>query len=216
VRGFRFFDERVLKYVCDAFRANYAKPGAMLMDSQGKPILYSALCPVYSLNLLGFTHFTEDDDAVRIFELYDAKHHRTYPKRLLRIGFFELGKPNVETSNQQHWRDYFLHGEVSPSAPEYIRRAAQIIEVSNLSEEERDMISAAERTQADNDAMLVSAYWDGKDEGIAEGKAEGIVEGKVEGKIEIARAMLSRGLAPELVAECTGLPRPQILMLCPQ
>jgi len=84
------------------------------------------LIPVYALNILGDPHF-QDNDALRIFELYDPVRSKKYKKELLRIGFFELSKPNIETNNQRYWRDYFLTGEAHPDAPEYIKKASLII-----------------------------------------------------------------------------------------
>ncbi|MCL2153241.1 MAG: hypothetical protein FWH57_09860 [Oscillospiraceae bacterium] len=61
--------------------------------------------PVYSLNILGYNHF-DDDDALRIFELHDPERKKRFEKRLLRLGYFELKKPNIETQNQKHWLIY--------------------------------------------------------------------------------------------------------------
>lgn len=46
---------------------------------------------------------------------------------------------------------------------------------------------------------------EGKAEGMAEGLAEGLAEGIKEGKLETARAMMQNHIAPELIAQCTGL-----------
>ena len=73
-----FFDERSILYPLERFCGNYNKAGQMTMDSQGRPIRYSSLRPVYSLNILGYTHFPDDDDALRIFELFDAKRNKRY------------------------------------------------------------------------------------------------------------------------------------------
>ena len=70
--------------------------------------------------------------------MYDPKRKKSYPKELVKVGFFELTKSNVETANQRHWYHYFKTGEADPQAPDYIKKASQIIDWGNLRKEERD------------------------------------------------------------------------------
>ena len=160
----------------------------MELDRDGKPNRYSSLVPVYSLNILGDAHFP-DDDALRIFELYDPARNKKYKKELVRIGFFELSKNNIETTNQRYWRDYFITGEAHLEAPEYIRKASHIIEYENLSEEERNVSAVLEKARADYDAGFSSAYHDGIEKGL----------------IEVAKNMLKNGEPIEKVISYTGL-----------
>ena len=46
--------------------------------------------------------------------------------------------------------------------------------------------------------------------GRIEGREEGRVEGRAEEKLAIAKAMKTNGIAPELIAKCTGLTPDQI------
>jgi hypothetical protein len=105
----------------------------MILDSDNKLNRYSSLRPIYSINVLAYKHFRGDDDALRIFELYDPQRDKTFNKELLKIGFFEITKSNIETENQRHWRDYFVKSKVSDNAPEYIKKAVHVIDFSNLS-----------------------------------------------------------------------------------
>ena len=187
-----FFDERSLLYPLERFCANYNKSGYMTLNSQGKPIRYSSLRPVYALNILGYTHFPDDDDALRIFELYDAKRNKRLKKDYLRIGYFELTKSVIETQRQRYWLEYFNTGEVGPEAPEYIRRASSIIEFSNLTEEELNMARTLERAQAIIDAEMYGSYIEGRAEGVAEGEAKGSVKG-----VELVTSFLREGLSVE-------------------
>ena len=198
-----FFEERSLLYPLERFCRNYNRAGHMITDAMGRPIRYSSLRPVYSLNILGSSHF-DDEDALRILELYDPVRHKHF-KRLLRIGFFELAKPNIETTNQQYWRDYFNTGEVAPEAPDYIKKASSIIELANLTEEERTVARTIERAQAMYDADMYGSY--------IEGEEKGVVKGKAEEKIEVAKGMLADGLSPEKIAKYTGLTIGQIKSL---
>jgi predicted transposase/invertase (TIGR01784 family) len=198
IKKMNFFSERVLFYTFERYSQNYNSIELMKCDGTGKPNKYSGLRPVYALNILGYSHFC-DDDALRIFELYDPKRNKHYDKDLLFIGFFELLKPNVETKNQRHWRDYFINGEVDVNAPDYILKASRIIEAVNMDEEEHDMLTLLERAQARHEAEIYDAFYDGRNEG----KAEGNTEGKLEAAINIIKELdlpLSKAMS------ITGLP----------
>ena len=67
------------------------------------------------------------------------------------------------------------------------------------------MMDLLEKAQAILDAEHSSAYFDGRDEGIAEGIAEGIQR--------VARALLLEGDPPEKVARLTGLPLEQVMQM---
>jgi hypothetical protein len=121
------------------------------------------------MNILGYKHFTEDDDALRIFALYDNVRGKRPQKEYLNIGYFELTKKNVETVNQEHWKTYFLTGEAANDAPEYIKKASSVIEYSNLSKEERDMLDARERAENIYIAERHAAYCEGEIHGEKRG-----------------------------------------------
>ena len=62
--------------------------------------------------------------------------YRYWPREdLLNLGYFELLKTNVETDNQRDWQNYFQQKPLSPTAPDYIREALHIIDLSNMEEE---------------------------------------------------------------------------------
>ena len=192
IRKTNFFDERFLYYPLERYCRNYSKAEAMKLDAGGKPIRFSSLRPVYALNILGFSHFN-DDEALRILELCDQKRNKRLEKELLRIGFFELTKDTVETANQGHWRNYFLTGEAHPDAPDYIHKASQNIRYVNLSEEERDMISTMERLEAND--QVEREYM--RDAARAEGEQSKAMK--------IVKAMLGDGEPPEKIARYTDL-----------
>ena len=189
-----YFDERSILYPLEHFCGNYNKAGQMAVDSQGRPIRYSSLRPVYSLNILGYTHFPDDDDALRIFELFDAKRNKRLKKDYLRIGYFELTKSGIETQRQRYWHDYFNTGVVGPEAPEYIRKASSIIEFSNLTEEELNMARTLERAQAIYDADMYGSY----------------IEGEAAKALAIAKKLLDMGLSVEQIVAATGLAREDV------
>ena len=206
VRSAAFFDERAIFYPLDRFCKNYNKYGEMQHDTQGRPFKYSSLRPVYALNILGYTHFqsngnTDDDDAFRIFEIYDVKNQRRYKKDLIKIGFFELTKNHGLTVNQESWLEYFKTGTARAGAPDYIKKASSIIEFSNLAEEERNVITALEKWENDRQAEIHYGFLEGRHEGLL----EGLLEGQNKKAIEFAKAMLKNGEAKEKIALYTGL-----------
>ena len=210
VRKAAFYDERSLLYPLERFCGNYNKAGQMKLDAKGRPLRYSSLRPVYSLNIMGYEHFP-DDDALRIFELVDEKRGKRFKTEYLRIGFFELVKGNVETPNQRHWQEYFNTGAAAGDAPEYIKKASHVIEYSNLTQEELDMARTLERAQAEYDADMYGSYVEGEANGILIGEARGITigkaEGKAEGKVEVLDLMkgyLGEGLSLEAALEKVG------------
>ena len=200
IKSTRFFDERALYYPFDRFCKNYNKQGFVELDSNEKPNRYSSLIPVYTLNILVDSHF-QDDEALRIFELYDPKRNKRYKKELVKVGFFELNKSIIETKNQQYWCDYFLTGEAHPDAPVYIKKASQIIEYANLSEEEKIVSAVLEKARADYDAGFSSAYNDG------------IEKGKNEEKAEIAKDMLKENEPIEKIIRFVRLDKSTIIKL---
>ena len=152
----------------------------------------TVLLSLYSLHffidkhtILGYNHFTEDEDALRIFELYDPTRNKRFPKQLLNFGYFELLKSNVETENQLQWQNYFLQKPLSGNAPDYIKDALQIIDRANMDEEELNMMAHVEYLQSALDNQIAYA--------------------KNEREIEIAKRMLKRGTPIEIVAEDTDL-----------
>ena len=176
------------------------------MNYRSHWFMYSTLRPVYSLNILDHSLFGEDKDALRIFELYDPKRGKRFKKDLLRIGFFELTKGNIETANQRHWRKYFKSGEADEGAPPYIKKASKIVEYINLSEEERFMISAMERLEANDEAER--AYYIA--ESRAKGREQGMAEGERKKAIEMAKKMLLKNKPINEIIEFTELPEDEI------
>ena len=144
VRRTKGFDGRSLYYPAVTFTENYNQ------DSKK----YSALRPVYGINILGFNMFerdkdgNKDKDGIRQFEFWDRRHNTGFPIEFI-IAYFEYKKTVFLTDNQLYWRDYFLDKDLPPEAPEYIRHAASIIEYANMDEEERSVLDLLERAEAD-------------------------------------------------------------------
>ena len=197
IRKTLHFDERSLYYTFKRFCENYGVAERMTKGSDGKPNLYSSLRPVYTLNILDYIHY-DDEDSLRIFEFCDPVRNKRFGKDLVKMGCFELQKTKIETVNQQHWQDFFA-GNVKPEAPDYIKKANDVIDFMNLGEEERKVAEALEKARATIQDELAYSFY----------------EGKTEGKIETAKSMLQDGEKPEKIAKYTGLPLEQIYQLQP-
>jgi len=161
------FEERLMYYLCTRFCANLGVEGRMKMGRDGKPNRYSSLRPVYALNILDFTHY-DDDNPLRVFGFYDHIRHLRPKNEFLHYACFELTKSGMETENQKHWHDYFKLGEVKSEAPDYIRKASEIIDFANLGEEERKMAEALEKARDTMQDELDYSFFEGKKAGIAE------------------------------------------------
>jgi len=200
-----YFSLRAIYYACARFCSNYSVQGKMVTMYDGTTLRYSSLKPVYCVNILGYPHFTEDDDALRILGFYDRKRHKSFDRDYLLIAFFELTKNAIETENQRHWKTFLQTGEAPADAPEYIKKAAHFIEIANLTQEERDMYNQVQRAKDIYDSERYTAQIEGERIGEARGEARGEDRGRKEKALAIARKMLNRGRPIEEIAEDTGL-----------
>ena len=190
IRKENYFDERSLYYPLDKFVGRYK----IVPEKESG---FARLRPMYAMHILGYNHIPEDDDALRIFQLYDPVRNKHFPKKLLSIGYFELLKPNVETENQRQWQNYFLQKPLSDNAPDYIKDAMQIINEANMDKEELTMITQTEYLRDIQRNQIGFA----RDEAREEGREEG----REEEKIEIAIEMLKMRLSKEQISQATKL-----------
>ena len=207
------FDERSLYYPLDKYVSRYKV-------TPDNPSAYARLRPVYAMNILGFNHFNEDEDALRVFELYDPTRNKKPKKSILHIGYFELSKSQVETKNQRLWQDYFLQKTLPATAPDYIRDAQQILDRANMDEEELNMITRTEYLQSIYDDQMAYATDEGRALGLAEGRALGLEQGLEQGRVlgleqgleqghsqaltDVIRRLLGRNRPLEEIIDFTG------------
>lgn len=200
VRKDKYYDKRSLYYPLDKFISRYK-------FVEGESSGYARLCPIYSLNILGYNHF-DDDDALRIFKLYDPVRNKAMEMDFINLGHFELLKPNIETDNQRDWQNYFLQRPLSPNAPDYIQEALHIIEQSNMKEEELEVITQMDYLQSVLDGQFEQVRDEGFDEGFGEGFGEGLDEGiglgKKEGIVEIVTNLLKINAPMDIIIAASG------------
>jgi predicted transposase/invertase (TIGR01784 family) len=162
---------------------------------------YVALCPTHGISVLDFTCFPGDSDALRTYVLYDKTHEQVYyekPLGPLSLTFFELGKkPRQGQRHLAYWQMVFQGQDLPNDVPAYFTEAQAVVDRTNLTKEELVMIAEKEK------AALDLASWLGYER--REGFKEGEARGEARSKLEVARALLSQGVDPRIIAGATGL-----------
>ena len=91
-----------------------------------------------------------------------------------------------------------------------LEKALEIIDVMNLSDEERDAYEAHLHWLRIEESTLKKAREEGIEEGIEIGREAGIEIGREEREVEIIRNLLSQGISIKVIANSTGLTERQI------
>jgi len=177
-------------YMGEVFRQGYNK-----LAHQHAGDRYGGLRAVWVADLVDGALF-DDDLAFRMLEPYDPARRVGVTPEVFRWGVFEMTKPGAPPQLAR-WRDFLRSGKVGDGDPAYLREAASIIDNANMTQEERDMISAQERYEADRQTDLYYA-----EQG---GITKGIEQGALETKLANARSALRHGLSRADVADIIGL-----------
>ncbi|MCL2558866.1 MAG: Rpn family recombination-promoting nuclease/putative transposase [Turicibacter sp.] len=185
-----YYEERIFHNTILKYQANYARIYDTKSDddSQSK---YASLMPTVSLNILGYDHF-DTSEAIHFFRLYDVMNQK-YPlkaNRYIEI-FFEFKKDDERLStNLKHWQHFFQTGEALPEAPNYIKELSTMMEIANLTQEERRVYEAS--LNAKYKRMNREMYVEKR--------------GEKKKAIEMAKAALENKLPTDLISKLTGLP----------
>ena len=78
----------------------------------------------------------------------------------------------------------------------------QIVDIAAMSKEDRMKYDESIKVYRDQLAMMEYE----RQRGFTEGYAEGLAEGEAEERLKNARGMKAAGIAPDLIAQITGLP----------
>ena len=78
----------------------------------------------------------------------------------------------------------------------------QIVDIAAMSKEDRMKYDESIKVYRD---QLVTMEYE-RQRGFTEGYAEGLAEGEAEERLKNARGMKAAGIAPDLIAQITGLP----------
>ena len=211
-----WYRERALFYTAETYTSNYGKKDQENVDKvyhKGE-WKYSALRPVYSICILLENEF-DDDESIHTFNLYDKKHGVSYTnhkgEELVTMTFLELRKqPSEEEKNITEWFRYFKTGEVSESAPEYMREACKVANYQNLSKEEQEMVSAREKAEQDALSREYYVWTQGIEKGVKQGIEKGTKTGRAEARNELICNMLKQGLNTGEIAQFTGVSQAEI------
>ena len=84
-------------------------------------------------------------------------------------------------------------------------RLEELARIANMNKKERAEYEAALKIYRDNENVVTTARREGKEEGREEGRKEGIAIGEERGVLKTARQMKQKGIALDLIQECTGL-----------
>jgi len=165
----KHFIARTLHYTFKQYNSNYAVPGKMDISISGSKNKYSSLVPVYSVIVTKEKLFPNDNDAVHTFVLYDTEHQSELDKGWIRMSYLELQKTRITSENRQHWLDFFTTGKASDDAPEYIKKAEEVITLANMTAEERELMELIERAEAKRASEDITVFDDGFEKGIEQG-----------------------------------------------
>ncbi|HFI0612312.1 TPA: hypothetical protein ACGO8E_000295 [Streptococcus suis] len=112
-------------------------------------------------------------------------------------------------TNQRLWMEFFANREFSQQQTDAISRAEHLLDRNTWTEEERKMINQLAYSAANHFGELETSFIlgrkRGQEEGMAQGLQKGRAEGMLDGQLKIARQMLSKHFADELIKELTGL-----------
>ncbi len=197
---------------------------------------YELLHPVYSLNLVNESFLNDySDEFIHNYNLVHDLHSNEVIEGL-HFTFVELQKFKPQNIKERKmavlWLKFLTEiDENTERAPEELLDNPEtnkaLTEVQTLAYS-KDELAAYEdfwdRMGADRLLFVDTAQRNlekgraegraaGLEEGRAEGRAEGLAKGQEQAKAEIARAMLAKGLAPEMIADLTGLPIEEVCKL---
>ncbi|MCC8072008.1 MAG: Rpn family recombination-promoting nuclease/putative transposase [Bacteroidales bacterium] len=170
---------------------------------------------VYMVSFLNFTlsDYVDGADYKHEVKLVDLVTKRVFYDKLTYI-FLEMPKFIKELDELEGGDDYWLYIiknlQNLPEIPERMdnelfRSFFELAEVSRLSKDDYAAYELSLKRMRDNYNVVNYA--------MEKGRAEGIEKGIEKRNIEIAKEMVSKGIAIEVIAEITGLPTEEILLL---
>ncbi|MCF7673753.1 MAG: Rpn family recombination-promoting nuclease/putative transposase [Akkermansiaceae bacterium] len=188
---------------------------------------YERLCPVIGLSLLDATYDPDPDNYYHDYRIVETGN----PERVLeglRLVFVELPKyretrPQEARKLRWAWLRFLKeaggagsHGH--PTVDEFRREVGlndPLLQALDIAEECGFSPAQLERYDVFWDAVsrertLISGKYA---EGRAEGRAEGLAEGEIKGLLKAATSMKAAEMAPEIIAQTTGLSLEQISQL---
>ena len=164
---------------------------------------YKDLRPVYSLNIMGEPCFRHSA-AMKSFELFDPHLGIPMDNEYLKIVYLELGKEGVRSERQALWQKFFQKEDLPASAPSYIKKAKNVIDITNLGKEERAMMSAIEKYEADQESIIEAAIETAREKYEADRESL-LMRARKESRMEIARNLKVAGVEKALILKTTKI-----------
>jgi hypothetical protein len=121
------------------------------------------------MNIISFNYFP-GNQALTLLDFVDQATGRRLKTDTVRLGFFELAKPDPGTFERACWQHYWLTGEALEDAPSYIHDAARIIKYVNLTKQEQTMIDVLDKQRDKIDGMILAGEERGEQRGIQIGQ----------------------------------------------
>ena len=223
-RGRTFIVEMQIQWTVAFMQRILFNTSAAYVHQLNKGEAYASLSPVYGLALLAHHFQTESAEWFHHYKMSNVKD-QTKTLDDIQIILVELPKFKPATIEEKKLTVLWLRflSEIDEKtrvvSPELLA-VPEIMEAVALSEESAYTPAELATYWTYWDAvrsektLLEGRYLEGKAAGIEEGKAVGIAEGKAAGSkaatLEIAKKMLARGTALEIVLADTGLTREEL------
>ncbi len=198
------FIKRTLFYICMAIANNGVKGGNWDFDYP----------PVYTLSFLDFElDFGKGNDDVVQYLSLSNEEHPEIRYNFINLVFVRLTKFNKSLDECESFRDRLIfalrHAHEFKERPEQLsgklfERLFSIAKFTNFTPEEQSEYWSTMMNKYDQQAALISAKKEGREEGIAIGEA-GKEEVRQETLAQTAHKMKAKGLHASLIAEITGL-----------
>lgn len=188
------------------------------------------LTPVYTICFMNFIDSGLTPGKFRTdIVLADRDTHELFSGKM-RFIFLELPSFTKEESecetDFERWIYVLKNMETLQRLPFKARNAVfqkleQIVDIAAMSKEDRMKYDESIKVYRDQLAViefertkgLEQGFAIGKEEGIKQGREEGREEGRENERLKIARNLKAAGLAPETIANATGLAQEQIAKL---
>jgi predicted transposase/invertase (TIGR01784 family) len=206
------FEKRAQFYAAKAYSKQILKED----ENHKKMAVYAKLKEVIFLAIADFVMFPDKIAWKSEHRFLDSK---TYEHDLkdFHFVFMELPKFKKSLSDlsniQEKWAYFFKHAHKSTLVEMEqligndvgIKLAFQAIDQASWAEEELNAYEKLVKTQLDNLAVEQQKIEDAEARGKAEGEQIGLEKGQTAAKEEVAKKMLSTGMASDSVAEFTTL-----------
>ena len=193
-----FFVNRIWAYLCKQVNGNIEK---LKQNEDEKLAIYKKLPPVYVAAIVDQNYF-DGDEAISTFLIKEETRNTelkiyvdsdTKEMPLLKIVFLELKKYKEGLNNDYkkiRWLEFFGNKQYTSKPDDILIQADNLLNLRNLSKEEKLMYDEITRQQ--------DHYW----ASLAYAQEEGRAEGRVEEKINTIISLLKRGyINRELAAE---------------